>query len=87
MDAQEILSFPCEFPVKAMGNSAPDFAEHVAAIVRRHAPGFNEAAVSSRSSSGGKFTAVTVMILATSRAQLEAIYQDFHQDERVLYVI
>lgn len=87
MDAQELLNFPCDFPVKAMGDSAPDFADHVASIVRRHAPEFSETAVSSRSSSGGKYTAVTIMIQAQSRAQLEAIYQDFHQDARVLYVI
>lgn len=87
MEAQELMTFPCEFHVKAMGNSAPDFADHVAAIVRRHAPEFTEEAVTSRSSSGGKFTSVNITIQATSRAQLEAIYQDFHQDERVLWVI
>lgn len=84
---QEIMTFPCEFHVKAMGKTAPDFEEHVAAIVRRHAPEFLESAVSSRSSSGGRFTSVNITIQATSRAQLEAIYQDFHQDARVLYVI
>lgn len=83
----ELWKFPCSFPVKAMGNSAPDFIEHVAAIVRRHAPGFGETDVTSRLSSGGKFTAVTVTITAVSRAQIDAIYQDFHQDERVIYVL
>ncbi|MEW6279299.1 MAG: DUF493 domain-containing protein [Candidatus Eremiobacterota bacterium] len=83
----ELWTFPCDFPVKAMGNSAPDFADHVVSIVRRHAPEFEDSAVSSRRSSGGKFTSVTVNIVATSRAQIEAIYQDFHQDERVLYTL
>ncbi len=87
MDAQEIMTFPCEFHVKAMGKMAPDFVDHVAAIVRRHAPEFPEEAVSSRASAGGNYTSVTIMIFAQSRAQLEAIYQDFHADERVMYVI
>lgn len=83
----ELFSFPCSFPVKAMGSSAPDFIEHIVAIVSRHAPGVQESQVSSRLSSNGRFTAVTVNITATSREQLDAIYMDFHQDERVLYTL
>jgi len=40
-----------------------------------------------RSSSGGKYVAVTVVIEATSREQLDAIYQDLTADERVVWAL
>ena len=70
------LTFPCEFPIKAMGKSSPEFDLQVIEIVRRHATDFNEGAVTMRPSKGGKYTSVTVVITATSKPQLDAIYQD-----------
>ena len=78
------LQFPCEFPVKAFGRSSQDFDALVAGIVRRHVPNLGEGAVSSRSSSQGKYTAVTVTIRAESKAQLDAIYLDLTACPEVL---
>jgi uncharacterized protein len=85
--AQTLLQFPCSFPIKAAGRAEGDFAALVVAIVRRHAPGFDAAAVNLRESSGGKWLAVTVTIQAESRAQLDAIYQDLTADERVIWAL
>lgn len=73
---ETLLKFPCEFPIKAFGQSQADFDSLVVAIVRRHAPNLGEGAVASRPSKGGKYTAVTVTIQAESKAQLDAIYQE-----------
>ncbi len=82
-----LLQFPCSYPIKATGRADGDFAALVVAIVRRHAPEFDAAAVSQRESSGGKWLAVTVTIQAESRAQLDAIYQDLTDDERVIWAL
>ncbi len=79
-----LLKFPCDFSIKAMGLATPEFDALVVEIVRRHAPDLGEGAVQTRASKGGKYLAVTVTISATSKVQLDAIYQDLTDHELVL---
>ena len=84
---ETLFEFPCDFPIKAMGESTADFDAMVVTIVRKHVDDINEGDVVSKQSSGGKFTSVTVTIRATSKAQLDAIYQDLSSHEMVKYVL
>ncbi len=84
---ETLLEFPCEFPIKAMGLSINNFDALVVEIVRKHVSELSEAAVNSRQSSGGKYTSVTVLIEATSKAQLDAIYQELSSHQLVKYVL
>lgn len=87
-DNQEtLLEFPCDFAIKAMGETSDDLDEIVIEIVRRHVDDIAEGAVSSKQSSGGKFTSITVMIRATSKQQLDAIYRDLSSHQRIKYVL
>lgn len=70
------IEFPCSFPIKALGKTHPELDALVVSIVRRHIDDLNEGAVTSRPSKNGKYTAVTVTIEASSKQQLDAIYQD-----------
>jgi putative lipoic acid-binding regulatory protein len=81
------LKFPCEFPVKAMGKTDCELDIIVVEIVRRHAPDLTEAAVYTRESKAGNYVSVTVRVKATSRAQLDAIYQDLVDCEAVIMAI
>ncbi len=83
-EEETLLEFPCEFSIKAMGVATPEFDALVAEIVRQHAPDLGEGAVRTRPSSGGKYLAVTVTINATSKEQLDAIYQALTDHELVL---
>jgi len=74
-ETDTLLVFPCQFPIKAMGKSRDDFDAIVVEIIRRHVGDIREGAVTSRPSRSGTYTAVTVVIEATSREQLNAIYQ------------
>ena len=86
-DRDSLFAFPCRFPIKATGRAGGDFAAVVLEIVRRHAPEVDETAVTSRTSSGGKWLAVTVTIEAQSRAQLDAIYRDLTAEKRVVWAL
>ena len=86
-DEESPLKFPCEFPIKAMGKSGCNLDVTVVEIVRRHAPDLNEGAIKSRDSAKGNFTSITVIVSATSRAQLDAIYQDLVDCEDVLMAL
>ncbi len=81
---ETLLEFPCEFPIKAFGKNSPDFEALVASIVDKHVPSAEQAAISSRSSNGDKYLAVTVTFTAQSQAQLDALYQELGDSERVL---
>lgn len=81
---QDLLRFPCDFPIKVMGKAAPGFEALVVGIVRRHAPNLGEGAVSSRGSSGGRYLALTLTVRAESRAQLDAIYRELSAHPDVL---
>lgn len=83
-DEETLLEFPCEFPIKAMGLATSEFDALVVEIIRQHVPDLGEGAVRTRASSGGKYLAVTVSINATSKQQLDAIYQALTDHELVL---
>lgn len=81
------LKFPCDFPIKAMGKTGCDLDITVVEIVRRHAPGLSEGAIHTRDSKQGNYIAVTVVVRATSRAQLDAIYQDLVDHDDVIMAL
>jgi putative lipoic acid-binding regulatory protein len=59
----------------------------VVEIVRRHVPDLAEGAVKSRTSAQGRYVSVTVIVNATSREQLDAIYQDLVDCESVIMAL
>ena len=86
-DQETLLEFPCDFAIKAMGETSDDLDAIVIEIVRRHVDDLAEGAVSSKQSSGGKFTSITVTIRATSKQQLDAIYMELSSHQRIKYVL
>ncbi len=75
-ETDSVLQFPCQFPVKALGKTSANLDIVVIEIIRKHVSDIHEGALKSRPSKSGKYTAITVTIEATSRQQLDAIYQD-----------
>ena len=83
-EQKTLLEFPCQFSVKAMGLATADFDALIVEIVNRHAPNLSEGAVKTRTSSKGKYVSVSVTFEASSKTQLDAIYQDLTDHDRVL---
>jgi uncharacterized protein len=82
-----LLEFPCRFPIKAMGHDKDDFETLVKDLVLNHAVMFEGEQIKTNLSSSGTYLAVTVTIEATSRDQLDRIYQDLTACERVLMAL
>ena len=78
------FEFPCEYQVKAMGLDDGRFHEVVIEIIRRHCDNVREDSLSSRASRTGKYVSVSIVIEASSREQLDAIYDDLTTHEKVL---
>ncbi len=85
--AKVLMTFPCTFPVKAIGQNTADFEALIIAIVRRHVPYLEDHAVTSRLSGGGAYRAVTATFTAQSREQLDALYLELGSHEQVLMVL
>ncbi|MBU6483644.1 MAG: DUF493 domain-containing protein [Betaproteobacteria bacterium] len=70
-----------------MGRTEPGFAQAILAIVQRHAPDFDGAALEMRSSSAGHYLSLTATVNATSREQLDALYRDLVAQPTVVMVL
>lgn len=83
-----LFNFPCDFPLKIMGETQQDFDALVVEIVRRHClDDLPENAVTSRLSRNGKYTSVSVTIRAHSRAQLDALYTELSGHAQIKMVL
>jgi putative lipoic acid-binding regulatory protein len=74
MNRPTLLEFPCDFPLKIMGASAPEFAQTIAAVVLRHAPDFDAATMEMRPSKAGNYLSLTCTVRAVSQQQLDTLY-------------
>jgi len=70
-----LIEYPCDFPIKIMGKSEHKITEIAIQIVRQHAPDFDETSMTVRASKNGTYLSITCTIKATSRMQLDALYQ------------
>lgn len=82
-----LIEYPTDFPIKVMGRMQPGFAQAVLAIVQRHAPDFDGAAMELRASSKGKYLSVTCVVRATSREQLDNLYRELCDHPQVVMVL
>ena len=86
-ETETLLEFPCPFPVKAMGKNSGEFEALVSQIIFNHAELHDGEEVTSRASGSDNYLSVTVMITATSRDQLDRIYEDLTASELVLMAL
>ena len=73
--AASLIEFPSEFPIKVMGVRVDGFTEAVVEVARRFDPQFDISRIELRPSSAGNYLGVTLIVTATSREQLDALYQ------------
>jgi putative lipoic acid-binding regulatory protein len=81
------LAFPCDFPIKVMGRKQPGFAQAVSDIVVKHAPDFDPDTIALRPSRQGRYLSITCVVRATSREQLDALYQELCDHPGVVMVL
>ncbi len=82
-----LIEFPTTFPLKAIGTGPHDFEAFVVDIVRRHIPDLTPDCSRTRLSGAGKYLAVTVTFVAESQAQLDAVYGDLKEHDRVVMLL
>ena len=71
---ETLLTFPCEFPIKIFGKKHENLRNEVLSIIHNEVPNFDENNLTFKESKDGNYHALTAMIHATSKAQLDSIY-------------
>ncbi len=81
------IEFPCDYPIKVIGDNADDFHALVVETVKQHAPDLDESTVRLNPSRNGTFVSVRVVIRATGKQQLKALHVDLMATGRVKMVL
>ncbi|AKH70839.1 hypothetical protein IMCC21906_03202 [Spongiibacter sp. IMCC21906] len=71
-----VIEFPCDYPIKVIGEAGAALREKTIAIMRQHAGDIDESLITERESREGRFVAITVTIVATGKPQLDDIFTD-----------
>ena len=87
MDGESLIEYPTDFPIKVMGRREPRLVQTIVEIVRHHAPDFDPATVEMRTSKKNSYLSVTCTVRATSREQLDALYQELCDHPMVVMVL
>jgi len=87
MSGTTIQEYPGEFPIKVMGRHDSDLRALTQAIIERHAGPVQDSSVRTRTSADGNFVALTYLVLASSREQLDDIYRELTACKSVLMAL
>jgi len=87
IDNAELIEYPCDFPLKILGHTQAGFAQAILEVVKRHAPDFDGSTIELRASKHRKYLSVTCVIRATSREQLDGLYQELCDHPMVVMVL
>ena len=81
------IEFPCDYPIKIIGDQSPHMSTEVVRIVQRHAPEVDESAVDVMNSRKGNFCSVRITIVATGESQLRTLHADLMAHPAVRLVL
>ncbi|UOP04506.1 HP0495 family protein [Conchiformibius kuhniae] len=70
-----LIEFPCDFNIKAMGQTHPDFAAEMLQAVQPHAPDTRAEHIVLRPSAGGNYQSATITVHVANQNQLDDIYR------------
>ena len=80
------IEFPCAYPLKIVGNAAPDLRDFVLEVIKKHDPS-HDGSATLRDSKNGNYQAINVTITATGEDQLKAIFDELKASGRIQMVL
>jgi hypothetical protein len=82
-----LLEFPCDFPLKIMGQATDEFRSLSLGIVTKHFGTLAPECIEERASRNGRYLSLTCTVRATSKGQLDAVYTDLTSCRQVLVAL
>jgi len=87
-DSEEtLIEFPCDFPIKVMGETQDSFSIEIIKTIQAIDPTFDASKIEMRGSSKGKYTSLTCLCYVESKTQLDNIYRAVTSHPLVKYVL
>lgn len=86
MTKTSLIEFPCDFPVKIIGNNSPAFLKDVVLIVKKHFSTAKHPTVTHKLSQKNNFLAITATVYAENQEMLDAFYREItkHPDVKMV---
>ena len=81
------ITYPCEYPIKVVGDVRPEFHNEVFDVVAKHDPTMTTERVSQKTSRKGNFVSISFMLTAESENQIQNLFADLKQIESVRMVL
>lgn len=84
---ETLIEFPCNFPIKVMGETHADFTMEITRTIQAHWPAFDSHLIEMRGSTHGKYLSLTCLVYVTSKPQLDEIYRSLTAHPMVKVVL
>ena len=82
---ESLLKFPTDLPLKVFGRNDAAFRAAVVEIIEKH---YGKAySIAEQQSKQAAYVSLTITVRAESRAQVDAVYQDFVASELILMAL
>ncbi len=83
IEQESLIKFPEKFPIKAFGLSDSLFEQEIKCIINEFVDKKDILDFKINKSSKGKYSAITIMIMARDQCQLDSIYMKMTSSELV----
>lgn len=85
--APPLIDFPCDFPIKVMGETHDAFSQTIVDLIQSIVPSFNATQVEMKASSAGKYISLTCTVYVISQEQLDSIYRLLSSNQLVKFAL
>ena len=84
---ETLIEFPCDFPIKVMGETHADFSKEMIKAIQSVITNFDASQIEMRGSSGGKYISLTCTVYVSSKLQLDDVYRALTAHPMVKFVL
>jgi uncharacterized protein len=70
------IEFPCDYPIKVVGDAVSDFNTIVLDIILKYSPDLNRSSINIKDSKNSNYRSLSVTIIATGKDQLSRLFEE-----------
>ncbi len=82
-----LLEFPCDFPMKIIGNHQVNLLNIVGEIILKYVPNFDLQTLQTKLSRNQQYISITCIIKAESQIQLDNLYTELSAHHLIKFVL
>lgn len=81
------LTFPCDFPLKIIGEESIEFVAEITETIKKHYPDTEEHRISHKLSAKGNFISITAVVHCHNKETLDALYIELTKHPKIKMVL